>query len=70
LTIAFKHNECNGKHEQGTHSAKMGADKMFENTSNALKFCCPNCLSKPKILDFDEKNASLGVRSPSYYPIL
>ena len=27
---------------------KMGADKLAENTPNALKFICPNCLLKPK----------------------
>ena len=31
---------------------KMGADKLAENTPNALKFICPNCLPKPKNLGF------------------
>ena len=39
----------NGKHGQGTHSSKMGADKSFENTPNAPKFIFPNGLPKPKI---------------------
>ena len=52
------------KHEQGTHSTKMGTDKSFENTPNALKFICPNCLPKLKSLGFRWKKASLGVRSP------
>ena len=34
-------NRSNGKHEQGTHSTKMGADKLAENTPNAPKFICP-----------------------------
>ena len=42
----------------------MGADKSAENTLNAQKFICPNCLSNPKILGFWWKKASLGVRSP------
>ena len=41
-----------------THT-KMGADSSAENTPNAQEFICPS----PKILDFDEKKASLGVRS-------
>ena len=36
-----------GKHGQGTHSTKMGADKLSENTPNA-----PICLPKPKSLGF------------------
>ena len=31
---------------------KMGADKAAENTPNAPKFICPNCLPKPKSLGF------------------
>ena len=46
------------KHGQGTHSTKMGADKLAENTPNAPKFICP------KLWDFYEKKSSLGVRSP------
>jgi hypothetical protein len=41
-----------GKHGQGTHCTKMGADKLAENTPNAPKFIRPNCLSKPKSLGF------------------
>ena len=33
-------------------STKMGADKLFENTPNAPKVICPNCLPKPKSLGF------------------
>ena len=33
----------------------MGADKLAENTPNATKIVAPNCLPKPKSLDFDEK---------------
>jgi hypothetical protein len=35
-----------------THSTKMGADKLAENTPNAQKFIFQNCLPKPKILGF------------------
>ena len=38
-----------GKHGQGTHNTKMGADKWAENTP---KFICPICLLKPKSLGF------------------
>ena len=40
----------NGKHGQGTHCTKMGANKSAENT--------------PNVWDFDKKKASLGVLSP------
>ena len=53
-----------GKHGQGTHHAKMGADSSAENTSNATKFIGPICLPKPKSFGYHWKNASLGVRSP------
>ena len=39
----------NGKHGQGTHSTKMGANKSAENNPNAPKFICPN------FWDFDKK---------------
>ena len=42
----------------------MGADKSAENTLNAQKIICPNCLPKPKILGFWWRKALLGVRSP------
>ena len=51
------------KHGQGTHSTKMGADKLSENTPNASKYFGPICLPKPKSLGFSKKT-SLGVRSP------
>ena len=41
----------NGKHGQGTHCTKMGADSLAKNTSNAPEFICPS----PKVLDFNEK---------------
>ena len=44
----------NGKHGQGTHSTKMGADKSAENTPNAPKFFGPICLPKSKSLGFSE----------------
>ena len=57
----------NGKHGQGTHSAKMSADKLAQNTPNGPKFTCPNCLSKPKFSGFRWKKASLGVRILWFY---
>ena len=33
----------------------MSADKLAETTPDAPKFICPNCLPKPKVLDFNEK---------------
>ena len=47
----------NGKHGQGTHFTKMGADKSAENTPNAPKFICPNCLPKPKSLGVSKKSS-------------
>ena len=38
----------NGKHGQGTHCTKMGADSSAENTP---EFICPSS----KVLDFNEK---------------
>ena len=34
----------NGKHGQGTHITKMGAESLAENTPNDPKFICPICL--------------------------
>ena len=50
----------NGKHGQGNHSTKMGADKSAQNTP---KFICPNFLPKPKILGSRWKKASNGFLS-------
>ena len=45
--------------------SKMGADKSAENTPNAPKIHLPKLSSQaPKKWNFDEKKASLGVRSP------
>ena len=41
----------NGKHGQGSHSIKVDADNLAENTSNAPELICPS----PKVLDFNEK---------------
>jgi hypothetical protein len=41
-----------GKHGQGTHCTKIGADNSAENTSNAPKFIFPNCLPKSESLVF------------------
>ena len=46
----------NGKHGQGTHITKMGADKLAENTTNAPKLFGPICLPKPKNLGFSKKS--------------
>ena len=48
------------------HYTKIGADslavsQMPQNLS--AQFVCPS----PKVLDFDEKKASLGLRSPWYW---
>jgi hypothetical protein len=42
--------------DKGLTVPKMGADKSTENTPNAPKFICPNCLrlGSPKVWDFDE----------------
>ena len=43
------------------NSTKMGADSSAENiTPNAPRFICP----RPTVWDFDEKKASMSVRSP------
>ena len=51
----------NGKHGQGTHSTKMGADSLAENTPNASKHFSPKCLPKPKSWNFLKKALSLWV---------
>ena len=38
------------KNGQVIYCTKIGTDKLAENTPNALKFICPNCLHKPKSL--------------------
>ena len=45
----------NGKNGHGTHSTKMGADKLVKNTPNAPKSIYPNCPPSWKVWDFDEK---------------
>ena len=45
----------NGKHGQGIHCTKLGADSLAKNTLNAPEFICPICLPNPKVLDFNEK---------------
>ena len=37
-----------GKHGQGTHSTKMGADSLAENTPNFPELIWPISLAKPK----------------------
>ena len=46
----------------------MGADKSKENTPNASKFICSNCLPKPNRLGYLWKKASLGVHGPCFHP--
>ena len=48
----------NGEHGQGTHSTKMGADSLAENSLNASKKFSPKCLPKPKSLKFLKKALS------------
>ena len=48
----------NGRHGQGTHSTKMGANKLAENTPNAPKTFGPICLPKPISLEFSDKALS------------
>ena len=43
------------KHGQGTHSTKMGADKLLENTQMLQNLSTQIVSQKPKSLDFDEK---------------
>ena len=38
----------NGKYGQVTHSIKMGAASLAENTINPSEFICPICLLKSK----------------------
>ena len=45
----------------------MGADSLAENTSNAPEFICPNCLPKPKFLDFNEKRLHWASVVSVYY---
>ena len=49
--------------DKETHSTKMGADKLAENTPNLPEFICPIWLPKPKSSGFQWKKASLSVRS-------
>ena len=41
-----------GKHGEGTHCTKMGAESSAENAPEVI---CPICLPNPKVLDFNEK---------------
>ena len=41
----------NGRHGQGTHCTKKGADSLAENTPNAPEFICPSS----KVWDFNEE---------------
>ena len=50
------------KNEQGTHSTKMGADKLFDNSRNAPKFICPS----PEVWDFDEKRLHWAFVVPEF----
>jgi hypothetical protein len=54
LSFCVTHGETNvsGKHIQGNHITKMGADKSAKNIPNTPKFTCPNCLPKHKSLGF------------------
>ena len=39
---------------------KMGANKWNENTPNASKSICPNCLPKPKEIGISMKKCFIG----------
>ena len=41
----------------------MGADSLAKNSPNAQNLFAQFVLPSPKVLDFNEKKASLGVRS-------
>ena len=56
--------------DKGLTLPKMGTDSLAENILHAPEFICPIYLSKPKCLDFNKKEASLGVRSPWVLEIL
>ena len=45
---------------------KRGADKLAENTLNAPKYICQNCLLKPESFGYGWKKAPLGVRCPCF----
>ena len=62
--LAFCRNNAwlSGKHEE-THSTKTNADKSAKNTPNATKFTAQIVCPSSKVWNFDEKRASLGVRS-------
>ena len=45
----------NGKHRQRTHSTKMVADELAENTPNALNLSAQIFCPYPNVWDFDEK---------------
>jgi hypothetical protein len=49
---------------QRTHSTKIGADSLAENTPYAPEFICSICPPKPKSSGFQWIKASFGVRSP------
>ena len=55
----------NEKHGQGTHSTKIGADRLTENTKDAPEFM--EFIPSPKVLDFNEKRLHWAsvVRAPT-----
>jgi hypothetical protein len=42
----------NGKHEQGTHNTKMGADSPAEKIQMPQKYSAQNVCSSPKVREF------------------
>ena len=54
----------NEKLGQGTHCTKVGTDKSSKNTQMPQNLSTQIVYPHPKLLDFNEKKASLGVRSP------
>ena len=61
----------NGKHGQGTHSTKMGADGLAENAPNDSNNFSPEYLPKPKSSRFLKKALWVSVvRGIRYYQTL
>ena len=49
---------------------KMGADKLSENTPNAPKFICPNCLPKSKSFGISMKKDFIGCPKSMFVSII
>ena len=58
--------DLNGKHGQGTHSTKMGADKLAEKTPNAPQNFRPNLSTQDQKFGIFKKSS---LRSPCFEPM-